>query len=848
MIRRTVVRVVSALLLLLSVAVGQRFASAQEVGAPPRWKIGTVPIFCAGIGGVGGAARSAIGGMAAAGGDEGSAINVAPPGFIALFNGRDLSGWKGLVANPPARRAMSRTELSEAQKQADALMRAHWRIEDGALVFDGHGSHLVTARDYGDFELLVDWKIEPGGDSGIYLRGSPQVQIWDNPIGSGGLYNNQKNPSRPMVFADRPPGQWNTFRIIMIGENISVWLNDICVVEDVPLENYWERDRPIYERGAIELQSHGSRLCFRNIYLREITEGAAERDLLRETRMDWWREARFGMFIHWGLYAIPAGEWKSRPVRGIGEWIMHYAQIPPAEYEPLVGQFNPVKFDAEAWVKLAKGAGMKYIVITSKHHDGFCLFDSAYTDYDVMSTPFGRDILRELADACRRHGLRMCWYHSIMDWHHDDYLPRRPWDPRPPEGADFDRYVGHLKNQLTELVTNYGPIGVLWFDGEWESTWDRQRGWDLYGFVRRLQPEIIINNRVGKGRQGMAGLTRDETYAGDFGTPEQEIPGTGLPGVDWETCMTMNDTWGYKKSDRNWKSTEDLIRKLVDIASKGGNFLLNVGPTAMGEIPDPSIERLEAVGAWMEVNGQSVYGTSASPFRRLPWGRCTQKALPGVGTLLYLHVFRWPSDGELHVPGLKNEALNAYLLADPDRKPLKTINKDDGVLITVPARAPDPVDSVIALVISGPPDVERYVIGESDAGVVMLSAADAEVHGSTARYESGAGKDNIGYWSEVGDWVSWSFRIARPGRFRVMLEYACASENGGTFRLAVDGGEVQAQIKPTGSWTAFATLDLGEVEIGEPGRCALAVKPIEISSGALMNLKCVRLERIEIDD
>ena len=311
-----------------------------------------------------------------------------------------------------------------------------------------------------------------------------------------------------------------------------------------------------------------------------------------------------------------------------------------------------------------QGRGVKYIVITSKHHDGFCLFDSKYTDYTVMSTPFHRDIMKEMADACRRQGIRICWYHSIMDWHHPDYLPRRSWEKRSAAGANYDRYVAHLKNQLRELLTNYGKIGVLWFDGEWENTWTYDRGEDLYRYVRGLDPDIIINNRVSKGREGLAGTTKKGGFAGDFCTPEQEIPATGIPGMDWETCMTMNGHWGYNKEDHNWKSTKDLIRKLVDIASKGGNFLLNVGPTAEGILPPPSVERLEAIGKWMKTNGESIYGTTASPFARLDWGRATQKQLPDGRTRLYLHVFDWPKDGRLVVPQSNGKPLAARLLAD----------------------------------------------------------------------------------------------------------------------------------------------------------------------------------------
>ncbi len=418
-------------------------------------------------------------------------------------------------------------------------------------------------------------------------------------------------------------------------------------------------------------------------------------------RMAWWREARFGLFIHWGLYAIPAGQWRGETNHA--EWIRHTARIPRDEYDRLRERFNPVRFDAEAWVRLAKEAGMRYIVITTKHHDGFCLFDSAWTDHDVMSTPFRRDIMRELSDACRRHGLKIGWYHSIMDWHHPDYLPRRDWeaDSRPTEGAVFSRYVEYLQRQVEELLTRYGDVGVMWFDGEWEETWTHEHGLALYALCRRLQPDVIINNRVDKGRAGMAGLTTDVRFAGDFGTPEQEVPATGLPGVDWESCLTMNRHWGYNQHDDDWKSSEQLIRTLVDIASKGGNLLLNVGPMSDGSFPPPSAQRLREIGAWMRVNGESIHGTTGGPLHTLSWGRCTQRQLDDGQTRLYLHVFAWPSDGELVLPGLGNAAGGAFLLSDPNRRPLFVSRRQDALVIQVPPQAPDRVDSVVAVDVVG---------------------------------------------------------------------------------------------------------------------------------------------------
>ncbi len=419
----------------------------------------------------------------------------------------------------------------------------------------------------------------------------------------------------------------------------------------------------------------------------------------KEARMQWWNEARFGMFIHWGLYSIPAGVYKGRQIPGIGEWIMQKAPIPVEEYEKYASQFNPVKFDAGEWVKIARDAGMKYIVITSKHHDGFCLWDSKVTKWDVMdATPFKRDILKELKEACDQNDIKLCFYHSIMDWHHPDVqAPFYPnYNDTKRSNPNFPRYVNnYLKPQLRELIENYGNLGILWFDGEWIKDWTSAMGKDMYNYVRSLQPDIIINNRVDKGRRGMQGMNEEGNFAGDYGTPEQEIPDTGLPGVPWESCMTMNDTWGYKSYDSNWKSSETLIRNIIDITSKGGNYLLNVGPTSEGLIPEASVQRLKAIGAWMQVNGQAIHGTSASPFEKPVWGRYTRK--PGK---IFAHVFERPADGVLNVPVPAVQVKNIYLLG-ADHESLVPAPAGEGIQIRLPNVLPDRIASVIVIEYEG---------------------------------------------------------------------------------------------------------------------------------------------------
>ncbi len=397
----------------------------------------------------------------------------------------------------------------------------------------------------------------------------------------------------------------------------------------------------------------------------------------QDPRLAWWREARFGMFIHWGLYALPAGEWRGQPVPGLGEWIMHNARIPVAEYELLARQFNPLRFNAAEWVSLAKRAGQKYLVITSKHHDGFCLFKSDYTRYNMVDgTPFGRDPLKELAEECQRQGIKLGFYYSqTQDWHHP-HGDGNDWDFDPAK-QDFAGYIdGYVKPQVREILTHYGPICLIWFDTP--KGISAQQSESLLDLVHELQPACLVCGRVGN-------ALGDYASAGD-----NKIPALAVD-ADWETPATINDTWGYRKDDHNWKSAPDLIRKLVDIVSKGGNYLLNVGPTTEGLIPQPSVDRLLAMGAWLHDNGEAIYGTRPGPIQGVPWCRSTAKA-----GRLYLHVLDWPRGGVIAIPGLQQQVGRAHLLADPQTA-LSLSRQGDDLLVRGPASAPDAVDTVLVL-------------------------------------------------------------------------------------------------------------------------------------------------------
>ena len=451
----------------------------------------------------------------------------------------------------------------------------------------------------------------------------------------------------------------------------------------------------------------------------------------KEKRLEWWQEAKFGMFIHWGVYSMYGGIYKGHEQAfGDAAWIENRCKIPVAEYREHAKNFNPVNYNPDAWVKMAKDAGMKYIIITAKHHDGFALFDSEASDWNVVdATVYGKDLLKPLVEACNRHDIKLGFYYSqANDWTNPGgTVARRPmwqgwpnpdstridqytkdhdgsWDPIQ-QTATFDEYVDRVAvPQVRELLNNYGEVSVLWWD--YATQMKSYAGALKLEKLLNIQPNIITNDRL------------HPDLSGDTKTPEQEIPKWDQikEGENWETCMTMNNSWGYKSFDNKWKSSEELIRNLISVAARGGNYLLNVGPKPDGTFPEESIQRLKDIGVWMDVNKESIYNTEMSPFGEISWGECTSKD-KGNKTILYFSVFDWPANGTLHIPDLTNKIISAKLLATDEN--IETSVAKNGANIFVPDTMIDPFATVIKVEVEG--KVERK--NSSDTKNKMQSGA-----------------------------------------------------------------------------------------------------------------------------
>ncbi|MBN2266623.1 MAG: alpha-L-fucosidase [Candidatus Aminicenantes bacterium] len=541
-------------------------------------------------------------------------------------------------------------------------------------------------------------------------------------------------------------------------------------------------------------------------------------------RLQWFREAKFGLFIHWGVYAMIGRE----------EWARQILQIPLDEYQSYADNFDPVAFDPDAWAALAKDAGVRYVIITSKHHDGYAIYDSAVSDYDIMSAKYGRDILGPLSASMRKAGIPLGFYYSIMDWHHPDYLPRRDWEKdRTARGADFGRYMDFATAQLKELVTQYDPA-VLWFDGEWEHSNEEQRAFAIGEMLTAMKPSLLINDR----------LYRREPGYGDFGTPENYVPATGVRNPDgtprlWEACTTMNwNGWGYNRYETEFHSASQLIRQLIEVVSKGGNLLLNVGPRPDGRIQEEFTVRLRRIGEWLRTNGEAIYGTTASVFERLPFfGRCTVK-----GRTLFIHVMGWPADGRIRLPGLRTEVEKAYLLADRS-KALAVRRAGQDVLVTLPGRAPDPDATVVAVELAGPPVVEPWEIGAGRDGRIELPIYLAELQssmGQRAYLDFFYRTTMLANWQNIHDVPEWTFKTDAPGAYEIRLSYASYWGGPAEFVVEVDGHTLAARTGPSPSLFVPATHAAGMVALNA-GEHRLRVRLTSFTNNHAMNLEKVVL-------
>lgn len=555
----------------------------------------------------------------------------------------------------------------------------------------------------------------------------------------------------------------------------------------------------------------------------------APKEITDDQRMEWWQEARFGMFIHWGIYTVPAGFYKGKPQTNSAEWIMNKGRIPISEYEKFADEFNPTKFNAENFVALAKQAGMKYMIITAKHHDGFSMFDSKATDYNIVdATPFKRDVLKELSEACQEQGLKFGFYYSqAQDWHHPGGMGNN-WDSSISR-VSSDAYVYEKAlPEVKQLLTEYGPISNFWWDTPREMT--KSVVDSLYHITTALQPRIITNDRLG------------DAYPGDHKTFERHGPKYQPETKYWELCQPISGSWGYRSDDQKFKTIPTLIRNLIDQSSKGGNYLLNVSPTNEGTLKPEAVQRMKAIGAWMDTYSEAIYGTQASPTNTEPkWGRITMKTVAGK-TLLYLHVYHWEDGVSLPIR-LKNNVETCYLLTDKNRT-FQTNTLEDGLQVKLTGEAPDSIASVIVLKLKESPNaLPQKPLGQDETGKVSLPAYRAQyenLQGPGAAYKEKW--DCISRWDSETARVYWVFDIEKPGEFRISTEYAGKYK---TEMMVTCNGETKTlKIPASGDHERkFKKTTLGMFTIDKPGKYEVSLMPVA-HSWKPINLKDLMIQPI----
>lgn len=540
----------------------------------------------------------------------------------------------------------------------------------------------------------------------------------------------------------------------------------------------------------------------------------------REDRVSWWNDARYGMFIHWGVYAQLAGEWKGIRIDGPGEWIMYNAKIPVNEYHEVAKQFNPVEFDAYEWVKIAKDAGMKYIVITAKHCDGFAMYDSDVSDYNIVDySQFSRDPILELRKACDEQGLKLGFYYSHnWDWHEQNALGLdNTWDFPDRENKKPEIYYKEKSiPQIKELVEKYAPE-IMWFDVPTDI--DKETSFEILKLIREIKPECIINDRISHEHQ------ERQLVMGDFYTPEQYVPAN--LDMDFETCMTLNDTWGYKFYDHNWKNPKTVIENLVKNASMGGNYLLNVGPDEKGKIPANSAMILKTAGKWLAENGESIYGSSASPLNHVFYDNAVCTAKPGK---LFIHLFQWPEKDELLLGEINAEIKKIYLLQDENLKPFSfQQNENNDVLIKltpkdIESQALNSTVNTLVIEYSGELNPQNLPVIVDPFNTASFKPKTAEINGNAAYAFNNRWDGNRGYemkeWNSGGS-LQWNFRTIRDGIYEVELVYGANELSGDSqIHVNINGESFLHKITEGNGWYTPKNVKLGRIEIKENQSCA----------------------------
>ena len=560
-----------------------------------------------------------------------------------------------------------------------------------------------------------------------------------------------------------------------------------------------------------------------------------------DKRIAWWRQARFGCFIHWGVYSGSGGVWEGKPVHGYAEHLMRIEKIPLSVYtKEVVEKFDPVDFNADRWVRKIKAAGMKYLIITAKHHDGFAMYHSEVSDYNVVkATPWHHDPMKDLAAACKKYGIKFGFYYSqAFDWQ-DPNAPGNDWDYHNPGGDKhlfggvhwydlhpdmlkrIEKYVnGKAIPQIQELVEKYHP-DILWFDTP--SKLPFSENLRILEAIRKIDTNVVVNGRLANWGEYHFG-----DYQNTSDRPAEFYPVKG----DWEAIPTTNESYGYSKLDTFHKPASFFIRLLAMAASRGGNVLMNIGPMGNGEIDPRDTAILYHIGQWMKVNGESIYGTKATPLPLQPWGVSTSK-----NNLIYLQVFHWPADGKLIVGGLQSNVVNASLLSDADHHsfPIKRLNAND-IIINVPRKAPDTTNTVIVLQCDNPLMIESVRL-LSPAISNRLLAFDSELHGQGLRY--GDGKSNRYYvynWNKPDQWMSWDFRLDKPVKYRMEIKYETDDKNKGSFyQIKAAGKQIVKTVQFPEKKSRIYTEDVGVFTFPE-GKQEMTIKPVQINGDEVMKL------------